>query len=235
MSATILDIDAFCKSVGIDSDGVKFVQACSDFPIENRPIYQMDTAYLNFNSLELKSTQQAIAKAVDRIMSRHKNHKGIIHCTTYAQVGFIRKYICNNNGKRLICTDPERPREEVMIEHLTSTMPTVLISPSLHTGLDLKDEQSRFQIMIKVPYPSKGDRWINAKMKMDPSWYNWQTRLRLVQAYGRSISSNNDWAMTYVLDSAFDGFVRKNRLPGWFIEAIHSDDPGWTNENEGAN
>jgi ATP-dependent DNA helicase DinG len=41
-------------------------------------------------------------------------------------------------------TDPEIQMDEV-VEHV-STKPTVLISPSLHTGLDLKDESSRFQI-----------------------------------------------------------------------------------------
>jgi ATP-dependent DNA helicase DinG len=220
MSATILDIDAFCRNVGLDRDNVKFIQAGSDFPIENRPIYQMDTAYLNFKSLELETTQRAIANAVDRIMSIHNNNKGIIHATSYAQVRFIEKYISHDNKRRLIYTDPERPREEVTAEHFRSTRPSVLISPSLHTGLDLKDERSRFQILVKVPYPSKGDRWISAKMERDPAWYNWQTKLRLVQAYGRSVRSKDDWAKTYVLDSAFGGFVRKNRLPGWFMEAI---------------
>ncbi len=220
MSATILDIGAFCRNVGLDRNSVKFIQAGSDFPIENRPIYQLDIAHLNFKTLGLELTQRAIANAVDRIMSLHKNDKGIIHTTSYAQVKFIEKYINPNNIKRLIYTDPERPREEVTAEHFRSTKPSVLISPSLHTGLDLKDERSRFQILVKVPYPSKGDRWISAKMEKDPAWYNWQTSLRLVQAYGRSIRSKDDWAKTYVLDSAFGSFLGRNSLPGWFIEAV---------------
>ena len=47
-------------------------------------------------------------------------------------------------------TDPEIERDEVIREHAESTKPTVLISPSLHTGLDLKDHLSRFQIITKV-------------------------------------------------------------------------------------
>jgi Rad3-related DNA helicase len=100
--------------------------------------------------------------------------------------------------------------------------PTVLISPSLHLGLDLKDDLSRFQIITKIPYPNKNDRWIDARRKMDEDWYYWQTALKLIQGYGRSIRSKDDWAKTYVLDSAFRYFVRKNRniLPNWFIKAI---------------
>lgn len=47
-------------------------------------------------------------------------------------------------------------------------------------------------------------------------------RLRLIQGYGRSIRSKEDWAKTYILDSAFDYFVKKNRtfLPDWFVSAI---------------
>jgi ATP-dependent DNA helicase DinG len=84
-------------------------------------------------------------------------------------------------------TDPEIQRDEVIAEHVNSTKPTVLISPSLHTGLDSKDNISRFQIITKVPYLSIGDRWVNEKRKTNAQWYTWQTALRLVQGYGRSI------------------------------------------------
>jgi ATP-dependent DNA helicase DinG len=89
--------------------------------------------------------------------------------------------------------------------------PTVLISPSLHTGLDLKDELSRFQIITKVRYPNKSDRWTNAKRNKDTEWYYWQTALKLIQAYGRSVRSKDDWAKTYILDSAFGYFVKRNK------------------------
>lgn len=71
-----------------------------------------------------------------------------------------------------------------------------------------------------MPYPNKGDKWIDAKMQIYPGWYNWQTKLRLVQAYGRSVRSKDDWAKTYVIDSSSRDFVRKNELPDWFTRAI---------------
>ena len=82
-------------------------------------------------------------------------------------------------------TDPEIQRDEVIYQHENSIRPTVLISPSLHTGLDLKDNLSRFQIITKVLYPNKSDRWINAKREVDEEGYYWQTALKLVQAYGQ--------------------------------------------------
>ena len=223
MSTTILDPKAFCRSVGLMYDKeVKFIQVKSDFPIENRPIYPMNIAYLNFNNLQLPDIKSSITKTIDNIMTIHKKDKGIVHTTSYEQLNFIKEKISQENTRRLLVTDPEIQRDEIIQEHINSIKPTVLISPSLHTGLDLKGELSRFQIITKVPYPNKNDRWINAKRNLDEDWYYWQTALKLVQASGRSIRSKEDWAKTYILDSAFGYFVNKNRdiLPDWFMQAV---------------
>ncbi|MGA8404790.1 MAG: hypothetical protein WB664_08225, partial [Nitrososphaeraceae archaeon] len=50
----------------------------SDFPVENRPIHQLNTAYLNYNSLQIESVQRSIADAIDKIMDLHSKDKGII-------------------------------------------------------------------------------------------------------------------------------------------------------------
>jgi len=224
MSATILNSKAFCRNVGLNTDDVKFIQVQSDFPIENRPIYPLNIAYLNHNNLQLQETKSSIARAVDNIMTVHRNDKGIIHTTSYEQLNFIRDKISEDNLQRLIVTDPDIQREAVIAEHINSIKPTVLISPSFYTGIDLKHDLSRFQIITKIPYPNLGDRWINAKRDLDEEWYRWQTALRLVQAYGRSIRSKEDWAKTYILDSAFNSFINRNRnlFPDWFRQAIKS-------------
>ncbi len=222
MSATILDSKEFCRNVGLRYDDVKFIQVDSEFPLQNRPIYPMSIAYLNFNNLQLQKVKTNISRAIDNLMTLHRNHKGIIHTTSYEQLNFIKANISQTNIRRLLVTDPEIQRDDVIAEHTNSLKPTVLISPSLHMGLDLKDDLSRFQIITKVPYPNKSDRWTDAKRKLDEEWYYWQTALKLIQGYGRSIRSKEDWAKTYVLDSAFGYFVRKNRniLPDWFTQAI---------------
>jgi ATP-dependent DNA helicase DinG len=222
MSATILDSKEFCRNVGLTSNDVKFIQVDSDFPLQNRPIYPMSIAYLNFNNLQLQEVKTNISRAIDNLMTLHRNHKGIIHTTSYDQLNFIKENISQVNVRRLLVTDPEIQRDDVIAEHTQSVKPTVLISPSLHMGLDLKDDLSRFQIITKVPYPNKSDRWTDAKRKMDEEWYYWQTALKLIQGYGRSVRSKEDWAKTYVLDAAFGYFVRKNRniLPDWFTQAI---------------
>ena len=88
--------------------------------------------------------------------------------------------------------------------------------------MDLKDDLSRFQIIVKVPYPDLTDRKIAAMKERDQKWYTWNTVLRLIQAYGRSVRSKDDYATTYVLDSSIS-FLLKNAqelMPKWFTEAI---------------
>ena len=74
-----------------------------------------------------------------------------------------------------------------------------------------------------MPYPSLEDRWIKKKQTLDGGkWYRWHAALTMVQACGRSIRSKDDWAHTYVLDSIFEKFIRENKLPAWFLEAIRT-------------
>ena len=42
----------------------------------------------------------------------------------------------------------------------------------------------------------------------DPKWYTWNTILRLVQAYGRSVRSKDDFANTYILDGSISYLLR---------------------------
>lgn len=221
MSATILSKDYLCKIVGIKSDQVKFIRVHeSNFPLKNRPIYLMNVAWLNAKTMN--QSLPAIANAVNNIMTTHKKEKGIIHTTSYSQLRFIKENICKENAIRLIETGSKFDRNEMLEKHYKSSKPTVLISPSLYLGVDLKDNLSRFQIIVKVPYADLTDRKISVMKQRDPNWYTWNTILKLVQAYGRSIRSKEDFANTYILDSSITFLLKqaKEMSPKWFSDAI---------------
>lgn len=221
MSATILSKDYLCKTTGLDSNKVKFIRIeDSDFPLKNRPIYLKNTAWLNAKTMA--ESMPDIAKEVSLIMSRHRDHKGIIHTTSYSQLLFIKDNVSKENADRLIETGAGLDRSEVLEKHYSSKKPTVLISPSLHLGVDLKDDFSRFQIIVKVPYPDLTDKRIGKMKERDPKWYTWNTVLRLVQAYGRSVRSREDYATTYILDSSISYLLKnaQDLVPKWFTEAI---------------
>lgn len=221
MSATILSKDNLCNSIGLKNDKVKFIKVEeSEFSIEHRPIYLMNIAWLNARTMNQSLPQ--ISKVIDNLLSVHKNDKGIIHTTSYSQLQFIKNNISKENSSRLIESNPKIDRNEMILKHFQSIKPTVLISPSMFLGVDLKDDLSRFQIIVKVPYPDLTDKRISVLKQRNPKWYEWNTILRLVQAYGRSVRNSDDYANTYILDSNISYILKngKDMIPKWFSEAI---------------
>ena len=57
-------------------------------------------------------------------MTVHKNDKGIIHTTSYEQLNFIKENISQTNARRLLVTDPEIQRDDVILEHTKSPTKT---------------------------------------------------------------------------------------------------------------
>ena len=89
MSATVLDSKAFCQSLGLAHDEVKFIQVGSDFPSQNRPIYPLNIAYLNFKNLQLPEVKTNIAMAIDNLMTRQAS----VAQFTYSFVPYLSVYI----------------------------------------------------------------------------------------------------------------------------------------------
>lgn len=221
MSATILSKENLCKAVGLKNEDVKFIRVeNSDFPVKNRPIYLMNVAWLNARTMS--ESLPNIVKVLDNLLFVHKNDKGIIHTTSYSQVQFIKNNLSKANLSRLIETNPKFDRNEMILKHTQSEKPTVLISPSMFLGVDLKDDLSRFQIIVKVPYPDLTDKKVSVLKQRNPKWYEWNTILRLIQAYGRSVRNADDYANTYILDSSVSFLLKngKEMIPKWFSEAI---------------
>lgn len=220
MSATVFSDELLCSALGIPMDRAQFIRVAeSSFPVENRRIYAMDIAKLSRTTLD--ASLEGIAKAVDEIMDRHPDERGVVHTTSYYQANYIIEHVSERNRARLVSTEGSIARSELLQAH-GATGASVLISPSLYQGVDLKDDLARFQVIVKVPYSDLSDRRTQVKMQRERGWYDLQTALRLVQTYGRSVRSETDHAATYVLDSNFTSFVRthKELFPAYFLEAL---------------
>jgi len=216
MSATILDQDAFAESVGIPIDKAAFISLPSPFPIENRPVIFSGIGKMSSKSID--ETLPRMVQAVKAILSQHKNDKGIIHCHSYKVANYLKR---NVRSTRLLIHNSEN-REAILEKHMKAKKPTVLISPSMTEGIDLKGDLSRFQIICKVPYPYLGDKLVRKKMNKWKWWYPLQTAKTIVQAAGRSVRSNEDTAVTYILDSDFEMFYNRNRpmFPKGFKDSL---------------
>lgn len=214
MSGTILDKELFSSIMGIDPGEASYLPMPCPFDPAKRPVI-----YLRFGKMSYYNKKETFARAfpiIQKILEKNKEHKGIIHTSNYELSKWIKE---KTKGKRLLFHD-SYTREETLRDHLTSQMPTVLVSPSMINGIDLKDEFSRFQVILKVPFPNLVSTKIKKRLETNPKWYNWKSLTDLLQAYGRSIRNDEDWAETYILDECFDQILSEASLPHYFAEAL---------------
>lgn len=206
LSATILDVDVFCNSLGIDKNDVAFLRIPSPFPANNRPIHYFSVGSMSKNAMT--STMPKMAEVIKSILEQHSLEKGIIHCGNFKIAKELHNIIGND---RLLIHDSEN-REEVIKFHMKTPAPSVLLSPSMTEGVDLADDASRFQIICKIPFPYLGDSAVQKRMTLDDKWYAYQTVKTIVQSLGRSIRNESDYATSYILDSDWFRFYSKNEF-----------------------
>lgn len=224
LSATILDPRTYLASLGIELEQAAVINVDSDFPVENRPIVVRPAARLTRHYLDRELPR--LVAAVSRILDEHPGEKGLIHAHSYRIARHLAANLPREQRARLVTHDNAGGRDAALDAHTSSREATVLLTPSMTEGIDLAEELSRFQIICKIPYPFLGDPQISLRRQLDPSWYEWRTCLTVVQAYGRSVRSRDDFAVTYLLDADFPTFLKRqrSRLPSWFLEAVRQNE-----------
>lgn len=216
MSGSIIDCNTFAYLNGIPSEEFSYLQQPSPFDVEKRPIYYYPLGKLSFYNKE--ASWDKFVPVIKQILKKYKGKKGIIHTNSYEFLQYIQRDI---QDKRLLFVESDK-REMVLKEHINCTEDTVLVSASMTEGVDLKDDLSRFQIIIKVPYPNLSSKVNQTRLKIKPSWYNLKTIQTLVQSYGRSIRNEEDYCDTFILDSCFGELLasQSSYFPQFFLNAI---------------
>ncbi|MFW6007970.1 MAG: helicase C-terminal domain-containing protein [archaeon] len=214
MSATILDVAGFCNEIGLPKEETGIIRVNPTFDPKKSPIVYNPVGAMNYANID--NTLPKIVKEVDKILDLHPNEKGIIHTGNYKIAEFIHEQAKSN---RVIMKEEEETNEQLMYRHMNSKKPTVLVSPSLTTGADLKDELSRFQIIVKLPWVSLADKRVKKKIEQSDTWYAAEMFRSFVQACGRSTRSKDDWSTTYVFDNSFYKWIYKYRH--WFPKQFH--------------
>ncbi len=221
MSATILNINMLQRYLGLDPREVApILKVPAQISPDQRKFH---LRYVGSMSRESRTeTMPRLIEEVDKIITEHPHEKGIIHSVSYQNAKEIYSGVSSHSRSRLLFPTSSQQIPRNMEIHTTSSDPTVLLSPSMKEGVDLVEALSRFQVMVKVPYPFLGDPQIMRRMKNDRSWYEWMTLVSLIQTAGRSVRSTEDWAETFILDSAFDNLKNSRLIPKWFKEAYVS-------------
>ena len=213
MSATIIDPDNFCKSLGITD--YKYVEAESSFDPKKAPIVCNPKYKLNYHTMDKYLPR--VIKQVAEICEHHKGDKGIIHSQNNNITSKLSQML---SGNRFLYRETGVRNEDILEAHIASSDPTVLVSPSMSYGVDLKGDLAKFQILIKAPFLPTQDVRISKMMKNDFDWYQNKMLCSLIQSCGRGIRSNKDTCITYILDGTIVEAILKARhkLPKYFLE-----------------
>ncbi len=189
-----------------------YIEAPGVFPAKNKPIFFVGKENLNYQKMSDPQTYRDLVKIVEYIVEHHKNDKGIIivpsfHATKQLSAAIPKsvKLFQHLQGTNVADT---------VIEFKKYNKPAVLISPSIFEGLDLPDDLSRYQIILKAPFPGLSDPRIKKIADQYGSIYKEITLYKILQGIGRSIRSKDDTAATYCLDKMIETLF-KSKLNIW--------------------
>jgi len=216
MSATILDKQLFCAGVGLDSNKVAYIQVPSHFPPEHRPIFKRYVGHMSFK--HINKTLPLLVEEIERILAKYLNRKGIIQ--THSEK--VAQYIHDNLFDPRLTFNKDYPTPMEMLDAHRQKPGSFIVASGLREGLDLRGELSKVQILCKIPYPSLADKRVKRRMELDPEWYGYVSSLMFVQILGRSVRSEKEKAVTFLLDSGFGYFYKKNKkyIPSYVKKAI---------------
>jgi Rad3-related DNA helicase len=237
MSATLGTKEALCKELGIPLNEALYIEVDTPFPPERSPIIAMPMLDLTWSNKA--ATMPKLGPLLDHLLDEHKHQRGIIHSANYEFATEVFKRVSPEHRARLLHKDMETlegaltgktakygrkfSNAELLRMHEAGEKPySVLISPSMMEGVDLFDDLSEFQIILKMPWGQLKDPRVAKKKALDNDWYQNKVWISIMQASGRSTRHEMDESVTYILDSGFPRAFKawKHMLPAWFKDRV---------------
>jgi len=215
MSATVSDV-YISETLSIDPSEMSFINAEPVFDINNKQIFYINHASYNYNYLKKSENVKVITDIIIEILNHHSNEKGIIQVTSF----YLLNQIVNNikmsdyslYKKLYIHTQGEKL--ESIIDDYKNGKKLYLISPSIWEGIDLPDDNARFNIVVKTPFPSLASPRMKMIADLYKDIYTITTIQKIVQGNGRIIRNKDDYGTSYFLDSNLSRLF-ENKLNVW--------------------
>ena len=225
MSGSILKPDIFLNELGLDTDSFSYIEIPSIVPISNRPIirdYVGSMSRANFdNNFPL------LVSKIKEIADNHLGEKGIIHTFTY-NINYQLYMALRSDDRFIFHTQDNRVEKTKEFKEEPAEDGSIFVSPYSYEGVDFPYDEAKWQIICKNPYPYLGDAQVKARMEMDRvnystdwGWINRQIALVLSQMYGRTNRAEDDYSVTYILDSDVErNFGPASLVTDYFLEAL---------------
>ena len=209
MSATLGNIEEYAVLMGLRPNEYAGLRLPSRFDFSNSPVFLCKSGWLNYANFD-KNIDNVLMDAIKICENHHGIEKGIIHTSTFKIAQLLETKILNGglvkNIDRYLFYKSAEQKEQFIELMKTAKYPYVIVGPSLYEGIDLKDDQGRFNILVKVPYPGM-DAYIRKKMERYPFFYNRITIEKIIQSIGRTNRHVNDYSKVYLLDSLFEKII----------------------------
>ena len=225
MSGSILKPDIFLNELGLDTDSFSYIEIPSIVPVSNRPIirdYVGSMSRANFdNNFPL------LVSKIKEIADNHLGEKGIIHTFTY-NINYQLYMALRSDDRFIFHTQDNRVEKTKEFKEEPAEDGSIFVSPYSYEGVDFPYDEAKWQIICKNPYPYLGDAQVKARMEMDRvnystdwGWINRQIALVLSQMYGRTNRAEDDYSVTYILDSDVErNFGPASLVTDYFLEAL---------------
>lgn len=185
----------------------------STFDFEKSPVFFLNKFKMSFR--ERENSFRHLKRAIYSICeTKFKCQKGMIQTGSYEFAKRLYDDAPQDIKDRMLTYRGSREKINCVRFHQISK-DTILVGPTLNTGIDLPGDDCRFIIILKVPYPTLVDPLVHERNKLYPLWYNSHTSNEIIQGIGRGVRYNGDWCVTYIFDACFDTLYRstKNQYP----------------------
>lgn len=201
----------------VDRSDIEYLQLDSTFPVERRPVYLLKTVRVQYN-MSAAALDYWLG-AIDRIIKRRLDRKGIIHAVSYARQQQIVR--ASKYARYMIAP---RPTElaRALEDFRTAPPGTILVSPSIEQGVDFPYTDCEYQILPKVPFPDTRSSIMRARIAATSRYREYATMIRIVQAVGRGMRAEDDQCETFILDDHARWFldVHADLAPASFLAAV---------------
>ena len=222
MSATIFkqDLDIYSKQ-GIEVNELTF-GTC--IPKENRMLLNLRNAYGGRKAKNVPIPE--LAEILLNIIKYAKKKNVLIH-TTYGKMEKLADELFTLNPYLKLYTHNSENKQTIIDQWKESG--GILLGAGVDTGLDLKDNLCRVNIIYNIRWPSLGDHWVEKRKSWanGQRWYTLEALKYVIQAAGRGVRHENDWCLTLCLDPNLKMVVQMLQkkyninIPKTFLDAVN--------------
>lgn len=202
--------------LGLNPEDARVISKPMPFDAANRPVETV-TEIARFSQERYRQHWDEIIEKVELIVHKHDGQNGLIHTSSYDMAEELYDRLDTN----AVLHESGSRDDEYYLQQWMTGDEQMLISPALKQGVDLADEECRWQVLLKVPYPGLGDPRVKYLVdeENDWSWYNDKTVRQIIQSVDRGVRHEDDYCVYYVFDRCFEDIRSRASFPAWFEDA----------------